>query len=158
VEALALRPINVKVLLNKGGPVNVNLFDQGGGFLFCLAAGLDAPDFVLEEAVDKNMEGVATISEIICASPADDDALPDLSHLLYDGLSDGADAIGVHRFQPRRVHGAFKTSAQKRFEEAIVHGIPVLFSFLHGAPLAVQAGSDFICQLLVPEFPAQMLR
>ena len=56
-------------------------------------------------------------------------------------VSDVADVIGVHRFQPQRAHGCLQ-NLQKRFNEAIVHGIPVLFSFRRGAPLAFQAEID----------------
>src|SRR5260370_1733227 len=158
VVALALRPIDLKVLPDEERASDVHLFCKFERFLFGLAGSMNVAYFVVEQRVDEDVQGVNPVCQIVSAAAANDDAIARFGHFLHNLLRDLADAIGIYHLHALRIDGAFKTSPQKRFEKTVVRRIAALFAFFDGAPLAIHAEGNLVCEPLVPKLPAQPFR
>jgi hypothetical protein len=69
-------------------------------------------------------------------------------------LGDSDNAVGIERFH-RNAWAALITSERERLEQTVIEGVPALLTFLNRGLLAVREARDFLCQQLVPQFPAQ---
>jgi hypothetical protein len=72
----AIRPFDVKLLLDEIGAPLINGIHELLGFFLALSGSQQAPDLVLSRSVKKHAQRVLAILEKLLRSPSDDDRVP----------------------------------------------------------------------------------
>jgi hypothetical protein len=116
VKAVAIRPLDPKVLHDEGGAIPVNRFRKLHRFLLAPASRLESQDLFFEWCVDENVEGIASILQVVSRATPHNNAVPRFSGDLYHPLGYFADALGIDDLRVRGLNAAFIAASQKPFE------------------------------------------